>query len=249
MCYKWHNLKILTQKWTNIVIQYETVDINCRTDSKLQWKGSRMNTGCVSLFGINLKSPSWSPNFICFSLPLYLVISLCTRLNSHMRGNEEIAEVDQRGERERRRGRMGGWSGRELRAENKLQYVHRKLSAAIYFMLHHPSSFAQCHLCSSFLQNHFSLFWNSFLSPLTHFLFPTSFSSSLFIHLILFLAHFLSASTSQSLFPPSFHSSSLCSLIILRSHAVKPFNGSVGVLKVWWKLPLSKCPAEYHSLL
>lgn len=56
----------------------------------------------VSLFGINLRSLSWSTNFIFLSLPLYLIISLCTRLNSHMRGEEEIAEVDQRGGKERR---------------------------------------------------------------------------------------------------------------------------------------------------
>lgn len=40
----------------------------------------------VSLFGINLRTVSWSPNFFFRSLSLYLIISLCTRLNSYMRG-------------------------------------------------------------------------------------------------------------------------------------------------------------------
>lgn len=110
-------------------------------------------------------------------------------------------------------------------------------------MLHHPHFFAQCHLCSLFSQTHFSLcFPNSSLSPMTLPPFP-SFSSSLF------LAYFFSAPTSFSLFPAPFHSSSLCSLIIIRHCAVKPFNGSVGVLKVWLELLLSKCTAEYHSPL
>lgn len=63
-------------------------------------------------------------------------------------------------------------------------------------------------------------------------------------------ASFLSSPTSPlpSVFL-SFHSSSLFSLIIFRGHAVKPFNGSVGVLEVWWELPWSKSSAETHTAL
>lgn len=52
-----------------------------------------------------------------FSICLSLIISLCTRLNSHMQSKEKIAEVDQRGENERRGGRTEGWSTRGLREQ------------------------------------------------------------------------------------------------------------------------------------
>lgn len=175
-----------------------------------------------------------------FSISLSLIISLCTRLNSHMRGKEEIAEVDQRMENERRGGRMGWWRIRGLREQGfsysvfsgswRLQstswcIIQVSLTSAIFVPLFTTTIF-QSILCLLYL----TLFYFPSVSLFTS---PPSF--------YLLLSHLLcplSSSLSFSL-----------TLIVFRGRAVRPFNRSEEVLEVWWELPLSKSPAENHSIL
>lgn len=171
----------------------------------------------VSLFRNNVRSPSWSTNFLFLPLPpLPLIISLCTRLNSHMRGKEEVAEVDQRGEKERRGWRMGEWSSRRLR-EQGFSYsmligsCQLQSTSWCIIQVSLPSAIFALHFAKPILvfvfQTLVCLIW-----PHSCFPFSSASSSFLFFHLFSLSAYFFLSPTFSLLF----HSTSLCSLILLK---------------------------------
>lgn len=165
----------------------------------------------TSRFGINPRTVAWSPNF---SLPpphhfsVYKIKLLHGELGEDSRSGSERRE----GQKKRKHRRMK--QQRDTRTRFQLQYVHGKLSAAIYLMMHHPGFFTQPCLCSS----HFLSVFQPLLCVLwpCFFFLPPSSSPSLFIHFFPLYAYFLWSPTffthlSVVLSLPSDHPQKLCS--------------------------------------
>lgn len=160
----------------------------------------------VSLFGINLRTVSWSPNFFVLSLFLYLIISPRTRLNSYMWRKETVewSRVGVGGGR--KRGQLGGCCSRGLR-ENGFRY-------SMFIGSCQLQSTWWCIIQVSF---HGALCSSHFLTDFQHFLrlllWPQSFLS-------------LSPSSSTSLYSPL---SYLC-LLLLISHLLRHLHSSFSSL-------------------
>lgn len=120
----------------------------------------------VSLFGIYLRGLSWSPNFIFLSLPLYLIISLCTRLKLPHAG---WGGGKQRWIREGKKEEEEGWK------DEAAEDWEQGLSYSMFIGSCQLQSTLWCiiQVLSSFCQTHFPFcFPTCSLSPLTLFLFP-----------------------------------------------------------------------------
>lgn len=154
-----------------------------------------------------------------------------------MQSKEEIAEVDERGQKERRPGKMEGWSTRGLRAQG-----------FSYSMFSGSCLLQSTRWCIIWVSLPGAIFVPLFCQIWLSFIFSRLFLCLFLPHQCLLLSFlFTSPPPFYLLCPPPFHFIPLCSLIIFRGRTVKPFNRSEEVLEVWWKLPLSKSPAENHS--